>query len=60
MNKNQYTNLPNYDTPPTHTHAHRDQNYGVDFKMAANENALTQPKFELGITVVIQNVFQGD
>ena len=30
------------------------------FKMAANENALTQPKFELGITGIIQNVFQGD
>ena len=28
--------------------------------MAANENALTQPKFELGITGIIQNVFQGD
>ena len=28
----------------------------VDFKMAANENALTQPKFELGITGIIQNV----
>ena len=28
--------------------------------MAANENALTQPKFELGITVIIHNVFWGD
>ena len=28
--------------------------------MAANENNLTQPKFELGITGIIQNVFQGD
>ena len=28
--------------------------------MAANENALTQPKFELGICGIIQNVFQGD
>ena len=28
--------------------------------MAANENALTQPKFELGITGIINNVFQGD
>ena len=28
--------------------------------MAANENALTQPKFELGITGIIHNVFQGD
>ena len=26
----------------------------------ANENALTQPKFVLGITVIMQNVFQGD
>ena len=32
----------------------------VDFKMAANEIALTQPKFELGITGIIHNVFQGD
>ena len=32
----------------------------VDFKMEANENAITQPKFELGITGIIQNVFQGD
>ena len=28
--------------------------------MAANENALTQPKFELGISGIIHNVFQGD
>ena len=28
--------------------------------MAANENALTQPKFELGITGIIHNLFQGD
>ena len=28
--------------------------------MAANENALTQSKFELGITGIIHNVFQGD
>ena len=27
--------------------------------MTANERALTKPKFELGITVIIQNVFQG-
>ena len=32
----------------------------VDFKMAANEEALTQPKFELGITGIIENLFQGD
>ena len=32
----------------------------VDFKMAANENALTQPKCEPGINGIIQNVFQGD
>ena len=29
----------------------------VDFKMADNENALSQSKFELGITGIIQNVF---
>ena len=29
-------------------------------KMAANKNALTQPKFELGITSIIQYVLQGD
>ena len=28
--------------------------------MAANENALTQPKVELGITGIIQNVFKCD
>ena len=28
--------------------------------MPANENALTQPKFELGISGIIHNVFQGD
>ena len=28
--------------------------------MAANENALTQPKVELGICGIIRNVFQGD
>ena len=28
--------------------------------MPANENALTQPKFELGICGIIQDVFQGD
>ena len=28
--------------------------------MAANENALTQPKFELRICGIIQDVFQGD
>ena len=27
--------------------------------MAGNEIALTQPKFKLGITGIIQNVFQG-
>ena len=32
----------------------------VDFKMAANESALTQPTFDLGIYGIIQNVFQGD
>ena len=28
--------------------------------MAANENAPTQPTFELGISGIIHNVFQGD
>ena len=28
--------------------------------MTANESAQTQPKFELGITGIIQNVFQGN
>ena len=32
----------------------------VDFKMDANENALTQPTFEPGITGIIQNVFRGN
>ena len=29
-------------------------------KKKKNENVLTQPKIELGITGIIQNVFQGD
>ena len=28
--------------------------------MAAKENALTEPNFELWISGIIQNVFQGD
>ena len=32
----------------------------MDFNITANENALTQPKFELGICGIIHNVFQGD
>ena len=44
-----------------HKHTQRPKSWGyVDFKMAANENALTQPKFELGICGIIQDVFQGD
>ena len=46
-------------TPPnTHTKWPKSLGY-VDFKMAANENVLTQPKFDLGICGIIQNVFQG-
>ena len=49
--------------PPTDTHSHtlwtKSWSY-VDFNMAPNEYALTQPKFELGICAIIQNVFQGD
>ena len=32
----------------------------VDFKMAANDNALNQQKLELVITGIIQNVFQAN
>ena len=46
-------------TPPPHTQGVKSWGF-EDFKMAANENVLTQPKFELGITGIIQNVFQGD
>ena len=46
-------------TPPPHTQWPKSLGY-VDFKMAANENALTQPKSGLGICGVIQNVFQGN
>ena len=52
-------------TPP-HTHHHDTHTYWAkssvyrDFKMASNENALTQTKCEIGITGIIQNVFQGD
>ena len=46
---------PSSSHPPTHTH---NGQWGfVDFKMAANENAL---KLELGISGIIHNVFQGD
>ena len=44
---------------PTHKQCPKSWCY-VDFKMPANENALTQPKFELGICGIIQDVFQGD
>ena len=54
MKKNNNICLP-------HTHTYWAKLWGfVDFKMAANENDLTQPKFELGITGIIHNVFQGD
>ena len=44
-----------------HTHKYWAKLSGFgDFKMAANENALTQPKFELGIIGIIHNVFQGN
>ena len=33
---------------------------GYFFKASANENALTQPKFDQGICGITQNVFQGD
>ena len=66
MKKNNKICLPNYDPPlplppiPRHTHIMGKIMGFVDFKMAANENALTQPKFELGISAIIHNVFQGD
>ena len=60
MEKYQLKNLPNYD-PHTHTHTKWPKSWGyVDFTMAANENALTLPKFDLAICGIIQNVFQGD
>ena len=46
-------------SPQTHTKWAKLRGF-VDFKMAANENALTQPKFELGIYGIIHNVFQAD
>ena len=47
--------------PQTHAHRHWPKSLGyLDFKMVANEKALTQPKFELGFCGIIQNVFQGD
>ena len=45
-------------TPPT-TQCPKSWGFG-DFKMAAIENTLTQPKFELRISGIIHNVFQGD
>ena len=51
----------NMTPPPLHTHTYRQKSWGyMDFKMAIKENALTQPKFELEICAVIQNVFQGN
>ena len=48
-------------TPPLPTHTQCPKSWGyVDFKMPANENTLTQPKVELGICGIIQDVFQGD
>ena len=44
---------------PTQTQCPKSCHY-VDLKMPANENALTQPTFELGICGIIQDVFQGD
>ena len=42
------------------THTHWAKSWGnMYLKMAANENALTQQKFELGICGIIQDVFQG-
>ena len=59
--KNQNEIYPIMTPPPANTHTKWPKSWGyVDFKMAANENALTQPKFDLGICGIIQNVFQGD
>ena len=44
--------LPNFYPPHTHTKKAKSWGY-ADFKMAANENALTQPRFELGICGII-------
>ena len=52
-------NNKNFAQPPLPPTVRKIKNY-VDFNMAANENALTQPKFELGINGIIQNVFHGD
>ena len=46
---------------PLPTHTQSPKSWGnVDFKMPTDENALTQTKFELGISGIIHNVFQGD
>ena len=48
-------------TPPHTQRTQRPKSWGyVDLKMTANENALTQPKFDLRIFGIIQNVFQGN
>ena len=48
-------------TPPLPTQTQCTKSWGyVDFKMPANENALTQTKFDLGICGIIQDVFPGD
>ena len=48
-------------TPVPQTHTQWPKSWGyMDFNMAASENALTQPNFELGICGIKQNVFQGN
>ena len=43
-------------TSPSITHTQWTKSWGLkDFKMAANENALTQPKFDVGITGIKQH-----
>ena len=47
IHKNFYQNMTT-PSPHAYTHTHWPKSWGyVDFNMAANENALTQPKFEL-------------
>ena len=59
--KHEKTQYKNSQIMTPHTHTKWTKSWGyVDFKMAANENALTQPKFDLGICGIIQNLFQGD
>ena len=57
--RNKNNNFCSPNDPPSPPNTLWAKSWGfLDFEMATNENVLTQPKFELGITGIIQIVFQ--